>query len=72
MKTFSRWAIGLIVGCSLTAAVALPADAQELPTGAARLVEKVQTRIFIAKTSLLNDIAEIQANAEAAFANNAP
>jgi hypothetical protein len=72
MMTISRWAVGLIVGLGLAATVAMPVGAQEVPTGAARIIEKVQTRIFISKASLLNDIAEIQANAEAAFANNAP
>lgn len=68
MTTFSRWAAGLLVGLTLSIAVAAPAAAQELPTGAARIVEKVQTRIFISKASLLADIAEIQAKAESVAA----
>jgi hypothetical protein len=64
MKTIVRSVAGLIVGLGLLAAASPPTMAQELPTGAARVVEKVQTRIFISKASLLTDIAEIQAKAE--------
>jgi hypothetical protein len=62
--TMSRWVIGMLVGVGVTVSVALPAAAQELPTGAGRVVEKVQTRIFFAKTSLLTEIGDIQAKAE--------
>jgi hypothetical protein len=60
-----RGALGLLVALGLGLALSAPAAAQaELPTGAARLVEKVQLRIFFAKGSLLNEVADIQAKAE--------
>lgn len=68
MKTISQIAAGFFAAFTLSIAVAAPASAQELPTGAARVVEKVQLRIFISKASLLADIAEIQAKAESVAA----
>jgi hypothetical protein len=57
-----RSAVALAVGLSLTLVLAGPAGAQELPTGAARIVEKVQTRIFISKSSLTFHVAAILEN----------
>ena len=62
MKRGFRSVIALAVGLSLGVALAGPASAQEVPTGAARIIEKVQTRIFISKSSLLFHVAAILEN----------
>jgi hypothetical protein len=49
----------------LLLALTLPVSAQELPTGAARIIEKVQTRIFISQASLLSDLAFLEEKAAA-------
>ena len=62
MKTLQHTALALAVGVGLSLALTGPAAAQEIPTGAARIVEKVQTRIFISKSSLLFHVAAILEN----------
>jgi hypothetical protein len=62
MNVIRQTAIGLLIGLSLGLLATGPAAAQELPTGAARIVEKVQTRIIISKSSLLFHVADIVAN----------
>ena len=62
MKAIRHAAIAALLGLGLGLAAAGPAAAQELPTGAARVVEKVQTRIFISKSSLDFHIAAILEN----------
>jgi hypothetical protein len=65
MSNVWRGLVGLGLGCGLLLALALPASAQELPTGAARLIEKMETRIFISQASLMSDLAELEAKAAA-------
>jgi hypothetical protein len=62
MKTVPQSAAAIVVGLALALALGGPAAAQEVPTGAARIVEKVQTRIFISKSSLEFHIAAILEN----------
>lgn len=62
MHVIRPTAVALLLGMSLSLLATGPAVAQELPTGAARIVEKVQTRIFISKSSLLFHVADIVAN----------
>jgi hypothetical protein len=52
MQRVTHLTTALLIGLSLGLSAG-PASAQELPTGAARIVEKVQTRIFISKSTLL-------------------
>lgn len=67
MTTKRRSASGALLGLALAVALMGPASAQELPTGAARAVEKVQTRVFIEKSSLLIKVGQIQANLPPGF-----
>lgn len=67
MKRLTRAAAALLIGVSVSATVATAASAQDVPTGAARIIEKVETRIFISKASLTFYIADIQANLEEQF-----
>lgn len=62
MNHLTRAAAALLIGASLSAMVAATASAQEVPTGAARIIEKVETRIFISKASLGFYIAAILEN----------
>lgn len=62
-----RSAVALAVGLSLGIALTGPAAAQEVPTGAARIIEKVQTRIFISQSSLTFKVAAILENQPAPF-----
>ncbi len=62
MKTLQQSAIALLVGLSLGVALAGPVAAQEVPTGAARIIEKVQTRIFISQSTLTFKVAAILEN----------
>jgi hypothetical protein len=62
MKTLQQSAIAVLVGASLTLALTGSAAAQEIPTGAARIVEKVQTRIFISQSTLNFKVAAILEN----------
>ena len=62
MNRLTRAAAALLIGVSLSATIATAASAQEVPTGAARLIEKVQTRIFISQATLTNHVAAIVAN----------
>ena len=57
-----RLLTGLILGLSLSLGSLSGSQAQELPTGAARVVEKVQTRIFISTAMLKQHVAAIVAN----------
>jgi hypothetical protein len=69
MKQWRQGLVGGLVALTLAAGLSGPAAAQaELPTGAARLVEKVQMRIFFAKASLLAEVADIQEKAQTAAA----
>ena len=62
MERLTHVAAAVLVGLSLSLGVAASASAQEVPTGAARIIEKVELRIFISKASLTNQIAAIEAN----------
>jgi hypothetical protein len=63
MQRVTHAATALLLGLVLSLAVAGPAAAQrELPTGAARIVEKVQTRIFISQAMLGFKVEAILAN----------
>ena len=62
MKRLTRVAAAVLIGVSMSATVASTASAQEVPTGAARIIEKVQTRIFISKASLTFHVAAILEN----------
>jgi hypothetical protein len=61
MQRVTHLTTALLIGLSLGLSAG-PASAQELPTGAARIVEKVQTRIFISKSTLLFKVEAILAN----------
>lgn len=67
MKSVYRAAAVALVALSMTGAAGPTVSAQEVPTGAARIIEKVQTRIFISKSSLLNEIAKITTNIEESY-----
>ena len=69
MTMLRRATLGLLVASALALPLTTPASAAEIPTGAARIVEKVQTHIFIAKSSILYEIGLIQANAAETMAN---
>ena len=62
MPRLKQTAAALLIGLSLSATMATAASAQEVPTGAARIIEKVQTRIFISQASLGYHIAAILEN----------
>lgn len=62
MNGLTRAAAALLIGIGLSATVASAASAQEVPTGAARIIEKVETRIFISKASLGFYIDAVLAN----------
>ena len=62
MPRVTHAATALLIGLSLSLLAAGPAAAQEVPTGAARLVEKVQTRIFISQSTLTFKVAAILEN----------
>lgn len=51
-----------LLGLGLSLSALSGSQAQELPTGAGRLVEKVQTRIFIGTAMLKQHVAAIVAN----------
>lgn len=57
-----RVILGLLLGLSLSLGLLSGSQAQELPTGAGRLVEKVQTRVFIGTAMLKQHVAAIVAN----------
>lgn len=61
MNARARLALGLCMGLSL--ALTLTAtSAQELPTGAARVVKKVQIMALTGKNEVLFHVAQIQEN----------
>jgi hypothetical protein len=62
MTSLQRYALSLVLAAMLAVAASGSTSAQELPTGAARVVEKVQTRIFIAKANLQFHVAAILEN----------
>ncbi len=62
MNTMRHAPAALLIGQSLSLTVAGSASAQEVPTGAARIIEKVQTRIFISQANLGFHIAAILEN----------
>jgi hypothetical protein len=62
MKRLTRAATAVLIGVGLSIGVAAAASAQEVPTGAARIIEKVQTRIFISKANLTFHVAAILEN----------
>jgi hypothetical protein len=64
MRRRQRITLGIVLALGIGLGLTGSASAQEAPTGAARLVEKVQMRIFFAKASLLSEIADIQTKAE--------
>ena len=65
MTTLRQGMLGVALGWGLLLSLTLPVAAQELPTGAARLIEKVDTRIFISQASLLADLAFLEEKAAA-------
>lgn len=60
--SYARGLLGLVLGVSLGLGVMSASEAQELPTGAERLVEKVQTRVFISTAMLKYRVDAIVAN----------
>jgi hypothetical protein len=58
----NRIVLGLVLGLGVSLGALGTTQAQELPTGAARVVEKVQTRIFISSAMLKYHVAAIVAN----------
>ena len=67
MNRLTRAAAALLIGVSVSATIATAAAAQEVPTGAARLIEKVQTHIFISQSTLTFKVAAILENQPAPF-----
>jgi predicted secreted protein len=60
-----RATCGLLVGLGLALALALPAAAQEsreLPTGAARVVEKIQLEVLTGTNQIKFHVAQILEN----------
>lgn len=70
--TIARGALGLLLGLGLSLGTIGSGGAQELPTGAGRIVEKVQTRIFISQASLTTHVGKIVANQPTPGAPPAP
>ncbi|MCC7021259.1 MAG: hypothetical protein IT338_00445 [Thermomicrobiales bacterium] len=64
MKTMLRALIGAAIGLGLFAGGIAPMAAQEVPTGAARIVSKVEYRIAVSKVSLLMEVERIKGAAE--------
>lgn len=62
MTTLRHAAAAVLLGLSLSLLAGGPVAAQEVPTGAARIIEKVQTRIFISKANLGFHVAAILEN----------
>jgi hypothetical protein len=62
MNAIRQTAAAVLISLSLSLVATGPTSAQELPTGAARIVEKVQTRIFISQSTLLFKVEAILAN----------
>jgi hypothetical protein len=62
MTRLGRVLLIMGLGVGLGIGMLHPVGAQEVPTGAARIVEKVQLRIFISKTSLTFNIADVVEN----------
>jgi hypothetical protein len=62
MQRITHAATALLLGLVLSLAVAGPAAQREVPTGAARIVEKVQTRTFISQAMLGFKVEAILAN----------
>jgi hypothetical protein len=62
MKRAMRPMLGLLLGLGVSLGVAGAGSAQELPTGAGRVVENVQMRIFISTASLNTRVGRIQEN----------
>lgn len=61
MNAGARRALGLCVGLSL-ALMLTATSAQELPTGAARVVQKVQLQALTGKNQILAQVGRIQEN----------
>ena len=62
MTRLKNTASALLIGLGLTVVAGSSVSAQDVPTGAARIIEKVQTRIFISKSSLTFHVAAILEN----------
>ncbi len=62
MNAMRHAAAAVLIGVSLSLLSSGPASAQEVPTGAARIIEKVQTRIFISQSTLTFKVAAILEN----------
>ena len=52
MSRVQHTAVAVLMGVSLSLLGGATTSAQEVPTGAARIIEKVQTRIFISQANL--------------------
>lgn len=64
MKMALRALAGIAIGLSLFAGGIGSLSAQEVPTGAARIVSKVEYRIAVSKVHLLTEVGKIKAVAE--------
>ena len=62
MSRVKQAAVAVVMGVSLSVLAGATASAQEVPTGAARIIEKVQTRIFISQANLGFHVAAILDN----------
>lgn len=62
MNTMRHAAIAALIGTLLSVTAGGSASAQEIPTGAARIIENVETRIFISKSTLTFKVAAILEN----------
>jgi hypothetical protein len=65
MTSIRRATLALLVGFGVAVGLAGPAAAAELPTGAARVVAKVEQKIATRTIAIRTAIAPIQANAAA-------
>ena len=62
MSTMRRALAGMLLALGLGIGMGAPADAQEIPTGAARVIEKIDYRITVAKIQLDVHIGRILEN----------
>lgn len=62
MILLRRVALGLTLATAISLPMTTATAAAEIPTGAARIVQKVQLQILTAKNTLLYTVGQIQAN----------
>lgn len=65
MSMLRRTAVGVVVAGALALPMTAPTSAAELPTGAARVVQKIQLQVLTGTNNLLFHVDQIKANAAA-------